>query len=455
MSTQSPRFAPSTTNSRLKRSPKIRPRRHANVRLSIQASPVLVKSKAVGGVNRELGNDVAALHYTSGNNIDSQGNFAPASAGFNLADVSSVDELNALPDGVMGLIWLDQHSGVTDSFVEAVTPFIGNPRVFGFFLTDEPDPTGQWNTLVHAEDLMAESDWIHENLPGAQTFITMMNMGSTEDPSFADTYNWDNTHIDLFGLDPYPVRTNGTLDFEVIDRHVDAALDAGISLDQIVPVYQTFGGGNWATDTGGRYEMPDASQLEEMFARWDALVPNAAFDYAYSWGEQNGDVSLESSQALQEAFLQHNGSEPARPVPEAPAPEAPPVQEPDVVPPDSNAGGEDSGNSPPTQGPSAENPNPNPWDHHGNGAWHDHGRGSFDFSQFFDRGRFDWAEVSSRFQESKFAANSHYVSQETAGGEVDPSLADVNSADGQQFEWAGYGGWKMGDHQDHGHSWHW
>lgn len=411
---------------------------------------MLVQSKAVGGVNRELGIDVA-LHYTSGNNIDSQGNFAPASAGFNLADVSSVEELNSLPDGVMGLVWLDQHSGVTDSFVDAVTPFIGNSRVFGFFLTDEPDPTGQWNTLVHAEDLMAESDWIHENLPGAQTFITMMNMGSTEDPSFADTYNWDNTHIDLFGLDPYPVRTNGTLDFEVIDRHVDAALEAGISLDQIVPVYQTFGGGNWATDTGGRYEMPDAAQLEEMFARWDALVPNAAFDYAYAWGEQNGDVSLEGSQELQEAFLQHNGTEPARPTPEIPQLEEDWV----VMPtPTDNVGGEDPGSTPPSGGPSAEAPDPNPSDHQGHGSWHGHD-GGLDFSQFFNRGRFDWAEVSDRFQDGKLAAASDYASQDAAGGEADPASADVDPAEVQQSDWAGHGGWKMADHQDHGHAWHW
>src|ERR1700754_2764891 len=84
----------------------------------------------------EQGNSLATLHYTSGNNIDSQGNFTPAQAGFNLADVSSVDELNSLPDGVKGLVWLDQHDGVNQSFIDAVTPYIGNPNVYGFFLAD-------------------------------------------------------------------------------------------------------------------------------------------------------------------------------------------------------------------------------------------------------------------------------------------------------------------------------
>src|SRR5437879_7983864 len=111
---------------------------------------------------------MATLHYASGNNVDAQGNFTPAQAGFNLADVSSVDELDALPADVRGLVWLNQGEGVTQSFIDAVTPYIGNPRVYGFFLTDEPDPTGQWNTLVTAADLRAESDWIHAHVPGAQ-----------------------------------------------------------------------------------------------------------------------------------------------------------------------------------------------------------------------------------------------------------------------------------------------
>ena len=252
---------------------------------------------------------MATLHYASGDNLDAAGNFTPAQAGFNLADVSSVGQLNELPAGVKGLVWLDQGEGVTQSFIDAVTPYIGNPKVYGFFLTDEPDPTGQWNTLVTAADLKAESDWIHANVPGAKTFITMMNMGSSENPSFANTYTPENTHIDLFGIDPYPVRSeSSTVDYNMIDRTVAAAVASGIPVDKIVPVFQTFGGGNWADDSGGSYVMPTAAQEQQMLAHWAALVPNPAFDYAYAWGSQNGDTALESSQELQNVFLQHNTS---------------------------------------------------------------------------------------------------------------------------------------------------
>ncbi|WP_354085846.1 calcium-binding protein [Bradyrhizobium sp. S3.3.6] len=205
------------------------------------------------------------------------------------------------------MVYLDQGDGVTQSFMDAVKPYIGNPKVYGFYLKDEPDPTGQYNTLVTAANLKAESDYIHANVPGAKTFITMMNMGSSENPTFANTYNPTNTHIDLFGIDPYPVRSDmSTVDYSMIDKAVTAAESAGISADHIVPVFQTFGGGNWADDSGGHYVMPTAAQEQTMLAHWAAAVPNPAFDYAYAWGSQNGDTALEGSSALQSVFLQHN-----------------------------------------------------------------------------------------------------------------------------------------------------
>ena len=94
-----------------------------------------------GGYPKKKGNNIGNTSLRIGEQyLDSQGNFAPAKAGFNLADVSSVEELNALPPGVKGLVWLDQGDGVTQSFIDAVTPYIGNPNVYGFFLKDEPRP---------------------------------------------------------------------------------------------------------------------------------------------------------------------------------------------------------------------------------------------------------------------------------------------------------------------------
>ncbi|RWQ04834.1 calcium-binding protein [Mesorhizobium sp.] len=243
-----------------------------------------------------------ALHFAAGGSATEV-----ASAGFNLVDVQYLDQVNELPDGTKAMVWLNEGEGVTQSFIDKVTPFLGNPKVFGFFLVDEPDPTGQYHTQVDAEDLKAESDWIHSRMPEAKTFITAMNMGSSAEPDFSNTYNYDNTHIDLFGIDPYPVRTGtDTVDYDMIDRTVAAAVESGIPTSQIVPVYQTFGGGNYMTDTDGKYVMPTADQLETMMDHWGKLVPNPAFDFAYAWGSQEGDTALESSPELQAVFREHN-----------------------------------------------------------------------------------------------------------------------------------------------------
>ncbi|TGV32556.1 hypothetical protein EN785_35040, partial [Mesorhizobium sp. M8A.F.Ca.ET.142.01.1.1] len=124
-----------------------------------------------------------------------------AAAGFDLADVQSIEQLNALPAGMKGLIWLNESSGVTPGFIARVKPFIGNPRLFGFRLCDEPDITGKYHSpAVSPEALKAEAEWIRVNVPDAVTFITLMDMGSFEAPTFMNTFTPANTGIDLFGL---------------------------------------------------------------------------------------------------------------------------------------------------------------------------------------------------------------------------------------------------------------
>ena len=249
----------------------------------------------------------SGLHYAANHNFPSSGGYAPAQAGFNLADLSGVSTLNALPSGVKGLVWLGLCNGADSNFINAVKPFIGNPKLFGFYLMDEPDPTGQWNPLCPAANLLAESDWIHANVPGAKTFIALMNFGSTKSPTYANTYNPANSHIDLYGLDPYPCRSElGGCDYNRITVAVAAAEAAGIPLGSIVPVYQAFGGGNWSDDGGGYYLFPTASEEQQILATWAGLVPSPVFDYAYSWGSQNSEQALESSTELQAVFAAHN-----------------------------------------------------------------------------------------------------------------------------------------------------
>src|SRR6476646_8519979 len=68
-------------------------------------------------------NSRAALHFASNGNFDSAGSYVPAAAGFNVSDVSSLAQLDSLPDGVKGLVWIGQCNGVDTKFLDAVRPY--------------------------------------------------------------------------------------------------------------------------------------------------------------------------------------------------------------------------------------------------------------------------------------------------------------------------------------------
>ena len=250
---------------------------------------------------------LTSLHYSPNANIDSNGDYVPGTDGFNLADIASSSLLRYLPSGVKALVYLGLCNGADANFVATVQPYVGQPSVYAFYLMDEPDPTGRYSTLCPAANLKAESDWIHANDPGVKTFIIMMNLSSSKTPSFANSYNPANTDIDLFGLDPYPCRTElSGCNYSMITSYVSAAEASGVPQSDIVPVYQAFGGGTWVDDGGGSYQLPTATQEDSILSTWDSVTPAPAFDYAYSWGPQNADQSLSGSSSLQQVFAAQN-----------------------------------------------------------------------------------------------------------------------------------------------------
>jgi hypothetical protein len=139
------------------------------------------------------------LHYTSTGNF-SGSTYTPGVDRFNLADVSSVGMADSLPSRVKALVYIGQCGGVTQSFKNAVKPFIGNARVFGFYLMDEPDPTGRYSALCPPANLKAESDYIHSSFGSAKTFIIEMNLGASSAPTYAGGYTPGNSEIDLYGV---------------------------------------------------------------------------------------------------------------------------------------------------------------------------------------------------------------------------------------------------------------
>lgn len=246
---------------------------------------------------------VATLHYTANGNIGPTGEYLPGRLGFNLADVGSKSALDQLPAGVSGMVYLGACGGVTAAFQAQVAPFFGDGRLFAFYLIDEPDPA-----TCPPANLAAETAYVHQHLPTVRTFVIVQNLTSSRSPHYSGGYTAANSGIDLFGIDPYPCRSElSGCDFPMIQRYFQAAQRDGIPANRIVPVFQAFGGGTWIDDGGGHYLLPTPAQAAQMISEWTRLLPHPLFDYAYSWGVQRQDAALETaSPALQQVFATHN-----------------------------------------------------------------------------------------------------------------------------------------------------
>lgn len=237
------------------------------------------------------------LHYAANGNF-SGSTYLPGACGFNLADVGSASQLNVLPAGVKGLVYLNGASGATSAFKSAVDSCAGNAKLFGFYLADEPASTADV-----AANLKAASDYVHNKIPTAKTFMVLENLSSNESPSYYNLFNPAGTHIDLFGIDPYPVQdnVNGGYDLGIIGKAINAAVANGVPKAQLIPTFQAFGGGGWVT-----YHLPTAAQEQALLAEWDRLLPTPVFEYAYSWGVQENDQAIVNVPYLQAIFTARN-----------------------------------------------------------------------------------------------------------------------------------------------------
>jgi hypothetical protein len=253
---------------------------------------------AVGGAPAHR----TTLHYAANHNFGPRGRYLLRRFGFTLADVSSPSTVRLLPPGVKALVYVGLCGGNTRHFRSVTTRFRPAWRVFGFYLMDVPDQRS-----CRPRHLAAESRFIHRRFAHAVTFIELENVSSSRHPRFG-AYTTPHTGIDLFGVAPYPCRSElHGCDLAMIKQYVQAARRDGIARRQIVPVFQAFGGGRWRDDGGGRYLLPTARQAHAIVCRWHQLVPHPVFDYAYSWGVQRHDAALVTAPArLRRVFIAHN-----------------------------------------------------------------------------------------------------------------------------------------------------
>jgi hypothetical protein len=233
-----------------------------------------------------------SLHYAPNNDMS-----ATYADGFNLADVSSKSAVDALPNDVRGLVWVGTCSGATSTFKSQINSYIGDSKVFAFYLMDEPVPS-----QCKGGNLKAETDYVHQVM-NVRTFIILDVLTATSSPSYGTQYDGV---VDLFGLDPYPCRVNTGCHYKWIGKAVSAAEADGYPAASLVPVYQAFGGGNYISDTGDKYLLPSATQEVDIINTWASLLSTPVFDYAYSWGTQNSDHAIADTPYLQTVFANHN-----------------------------------------------------------------------------------------------------------------------------------------------------
>jgi hypothetical protein len=264
-----------------------------------------------------------AKHYVSGE----EGAYATThNLGYNVHDTGmSAATVNALPAGDSAMVWTGTvgcpPTTPSAAFTAFVTAEATNPKVYGYYLADEPsDPAA-----ACVAGIKAMADYIHTNAPGKKAFLVLKYPGTYA------AYAPSKTNVDLIGLDPYPCR-NDTVpkcNFGAINSEVDTAVAAGIPLSSVVPVFQAFGNTSWAA--------PTAAELQTILDTWKAKVPAPALDYTYSWGCQGGSLTtcLSGRTDWHPVMQAHNTSAPTptpTPTPSTPPPTTPPPTTPTPTP---------------------------------------------------------------------------------------------------------------------------
>jgi hypothetical protein len=258
----------------------------------------------------------ATLHYISntGPNVA-----RVAGLGYNLFDLGpSKSVIDALGPGQQALVWLGNLDNTNctpgyswSEFTAAVRRLAHDPKVFGYYLSDEPHPSICPNAV---SDIRQRADYIRAQDPQQKSFIVVLDAYRICGASTGCEYRQLNprtTHVDLFGIDPFPCRVQGGCDMSKIDVDVQSAVEGGIPISQIVPVFQTFG--QSCSARVAFYLEPSADELEQSLARWAGLVPHAAFDFTYTWRSAGPacpalDVSDgDSHPDLQTVMRDHNG----------------------------------------------------------------------------------------------------------------------------------------------------
>jgi hypothetical protein len=203
--------------------------------------------------------------------------------GYDVFDVGPDEsEINSLPEGGQAMVWVGEFTceeGFGTSFEEftsLVDQLGDNPRVYGWYLIDEPDPESCPEVV---DGIRERADYIDQHAPDQLSYIAIT------DYEMAPLHP-DSSHVDLFGLDPYPceIADPDACNLAWMDEMMSMTVDAGFPREAIVPVIQVFGQ-DCATELN-KWRLPSEAELQAILDRWETLVPDAPLEVSYSWGQQ-------------------------------------------------------------------------------------------------------------------------------------------------------------------------
>jgi len=233
------------------------------------------------------------------------GGQAAAGYGYNLLDVGSAAEADDLPAGTQGLIWVGDYNNSSCSFEQSdatvratATAGVNDPKVFGYYISDEPDPFACPNAY---NDHRARSNLIHSIDPGHKTLILIDSNSAQQ--TLDQIPRWAGT-ADLFALDPYPCYQGEACNYGWIDQVIAAANSAGINYWGVAQAFQ---------DPIWRW--PTVAELNHMLGQWAASKETGIMTFAWTWSGN----TITNQPALLDALKTFNTGASVPPLPPPPS----------------------------------------------------------------------------------------------------------------------------------------
>ncbi|MFL6021628.1 MAG: hypothetical protein ACJ74A_10855, partial [Gaiellaceae bacterium] len=220
--------------------------------------------------NRGAATHRPALRYVF-NSGDSQA--AAAAAGWNLLDVSSKEEADALPRRTRGLMWLGDYDNSScawersdSELAQLLAGTARDPRIYGFLFSDEADPFACPGAPAQHR---ARKELIHRLSPGK---VTVMVVDSNSDAATLKQIPLWRGAADRLAFDPYPCYRARACNYAWVRRVVRAANAARVPYWGVV---QAFADRTW--------RWPTVAEERRLLSIWTASRASALMTFAWEW----------------------------------------------------------------------------------------------------------------------------------------------------------------------------